>query len=202
MIQRLSALILVAALSFGQSVSIPTITLAGGVANMTRSTSNGTAGTSVTASESVAGQQHVTTLTFSSLTVDAIAGAAAEAVGVLLYTLPSGATLVRASYMSVALSNTDTTIDADTPDVGIGTVIATGAVATLDGTATFENILTGQTAADCTGTATVQGVTNQALVIATGGAHTVYLNVADTWAGSETALKATGTVTLEWVSIS
>jgi hypothetical protein len=203
MLNRLSAILLAVALAaFPQSVSIPTITLAGGVANMTRSTGDGTANTSVTASESKAGQQHVTTLTFTDLAISAIAGAADEAVGKLLYTLPAGATLVRAAYMEVSLSSTGATIDADTPDVGIGTTIASGAVAVLGGTAAFENIITGQTLANTTGTASAVGVTNAPLVITTTGSHLVYLNVADGWAGSDAGLKATGTVILEWVNIS
>jgi len=158
----------------------------------------GTAGTGVTIREYGEGRNHLTKLTFSGITVDAVAGAASEAIGVLLYTLPAGVIKVKSAYMSIGLTNTDTTIDADTPDMGLGTVIGTGAVATLDGTATFEDILTGQTVNNCTGTAEVKTV-HAELTIETGAAHTVHLNVADGWAGSETALVATGTVVIEWV---
>lgn len=185
------------------SVTIPTITLAGAVANLTRATVDGTAESGVTAVEEQSGQQQVTKLTFTDLAVAAIAAAAAEAVGKLLYTLPAGAILVRAAYMDAGLEGTDALIDADTPDIGLGTLIGSGAVATLDLVgAAAENVLTGQLAANCTGTRTVKGVTDQGLTIAPGDSHAVYLNVADTWAGADAGLKATGTIILEWVNLS
>jgi hypothetical protein len=164
----------------------------------------GAAATGVTAVEYGDGIKHKTVLTVSS-TLPAIAGGADLAVGKLLYTLPAGAHAVMVSYMSMALTAADGNIDADTPDVGIGTVIASGAVAVLGGTATFENLITGQTAANCTGTATVKTAGPTAgtpLEIASGAAHTIYFNVADGWAASgETACPISGTVVIEWESI-
>jgi hypothetical protein len=105
--------------------------------------------------------------------------------------------------MDVGLTNTDSTIDADTPDVGLGTLKGDGANATLDAVgAAAENILTGQTAADVTGTKTTKGVSDQALVINPADARTIYLNIADTWAGADTMVKATGTIVIEWVNLS
>jgi hypothetical protein len=165
----------------------------------------GTAATGVTAVEEGGdGSYHKTTLTVSS-TLPAIAGGAALAVGKLLYTLPAGAHAVKVSYMSMALTAADGNIDADTPDVGVGTVIASGAVAVLGGTATFENLITGQTATNCTGTATVKTIGPTAgtvLPIEAAGAHTIYFNVADTWAASgETACPISGTVVIEWTTL-
>ena len=104
--------------------------------------------------------------------------------------------------MSMGVTAT-TEQQADTPDVGIGTVIGTGSVATLDGTPAFEDLLTGQTAlAD--GTAEVMALGPTAaipFVILSGAAHTVHFNVADTWANdTSTDLSAdiAGTVTLAW----
>jgi hypothetical protein len=166
--------------------------------------SAGTVATGVTAFEEGDGNFHKTTLTIDS-TLPAIAGGAALAVGKLLYTLPAGAHAVKVSYMSVALTAADGNIDADTPDVGVGTVIASGAVAVLGGTATFENLITGQTAADCAGTATVKTVVPTAgasLAIEAAAAHTIHLNVADTWAASgEAACPVTGTVVIEWTTL-
>jgi len=129
-------------------------------------------------------------------------GGADLAVGKLLYTLPVGANLIENAYMSLAITQTDGNINADTPDVGLGTVIASGAVATLDGTAIFENIITGQTAANCTGTATVKTTAPTAgtsLAIETGDAHTIYANVADGWAASgDAAALLTGTVIIDY----
>ena len=135
-------------------------------------------------------------------TLPAIAGGAALGVGKLLYTLPAGALIIKSAYMSIAITQTDDNITADTPDVGVGTVIASGVVSVLGGTATFESIITGQAAANCSGTATVKTATPTAgvpLVIETAGAKTVYLNVADTWAASgDAAALLTGTVIIDY----
>jgi hypothetical protein len=123
-------------------------------------------------------------------------------VGKLLYTFPAGVIIVESAYMSLAITQTEGNITADTPDGGLGTVIASGAVATLDGTATFENILTGQTFNNCSGTAEVKTAIPTAgvpLVIEAAGAHTVYFNVADGWAASgDVAALLAGTVILNW----
>lgn len=141
--------------------------------------------------------RHTTVLTVQS-TLGAIAGGANLAVGKLLYTFPAGAIRIHGAYMSMAITQTQGNITADTPDVGLGTVVASGAVALLSGTATFENILTGQTAADCNGTASVKTV-DCALIMEAADAHTVYFNVADGWAASgDTGALINGTVVLDW----
>ncbi len=146
---------------------------------------------------------HKTVLTFDAVAVGSATGAASLGFGKLLYTLPAGACIVRSSKLNLALQGTGT-VDADTPDVGLGTVIASGVVSVLSGTATFENIHTGQTFNDCDGTAEVHSALATsspfALVIETADAHTLHLNIADGWAGAD-ALTATGTVTIEWVFI-
>ena len=122
-------------------------------------------------------------------------------VGALIYTLPAGACLIRDAYMSVGISGVSTTTD--TPDVGLGTVIASGVVATLDGTGTFENIITGQTAANTNDTASVKGTGPTAgnpLEITTGGAHTVHFNAADAWgANADASGLLKGTVVISYV---
>jgi hypothetical protein len=158
----------------------------------------GAAGTGFTAVEYGDGALHKTVLT-ASTTLPAIAGGAALSVGKLAYTFPAGAIVVHAAYMSIGITQSQGNITADTPDVGLGTVIAAGANALISDTGSAENILTGQTAANCSGTATVALVVNQVLAIAAGGAHTVYLNVADDWAASgDAAAAVAGTIVLEW----
>lgn len=143
---------------------------------------------------------HKTVLTLADVAVGSATGAAALGFGKLMYTLPAGACIVKSSKFDLALQGGGV-VDADTPDVGLGTVIASGVVSTLDGTATFENIMTGQTFNDCNGTAEVKTALATsspfALVVETAGAHTIYLNIADTWAGADDLL-ATGTITIEW----
>lgn len=184
-------------------VQIPVITLGGNAATLVRANDAGTAGTSVTASESVNGQQRVTKLTLAALDVEAVAGAADEAIGILLYTFPAGALLVRAAYMNIALGNTDSTIAADTPEVGLGTTKGDGANATLGAVGTgAENIIEGQVASDVNGTYTLKRETERTLVIQADENHGVYLNVADGWAGADTMVDATGNVLLEWTVLS
>lgn len=158
----------------------------------------GTSGTGVTAKEYGDGNRHVTVLSISDLELIAPVGVASLADGKKIYTLPVGAVIVRGSKIDVDLLATDDpqVCNADTPDLGIGTVIGSGAVAVLGGTATFENIMTGQTMNDCDGTNEVKTV-DTALVIETAGSHDIFLNVADAWAGADTIV-ANGTVTIVW----
>jgi hypothetical protein len=167
-------------------------------------TSNGTnanRGTVATGStltfDSSDGYFHTTRIAVST-TLPAIAGGANLGVGKLIYTFPAGAIVINSSYMSVAITQTQGNITADTPEIGLGTVIASGAVAVLSGTATFEDVLTGQVAADCNGTATVALVGTQ-LLIPAAGVHTLHINVADGWAASgDAAALLVGTVTFNW----
>lgn len=138
-------------------------------------------------------------------TLGAIAGGANLALGKLILTLPSLECVILAAAMSLAIKQTEAHITADTPDIGLGTTLASGVQALLSGVgATAENILTGQTAADCNGTATVETVANQPLALTTGGVNkTIYANVADGWAASgDAAAKLYGTVELWWMQAS
>lgn len=160
-------------------------------------TNVGTAATGVTAVEQGDALHHKTTLTLATV-LPAIAGGAALGVGKLIYTFPAGAINIRATQMNVSITQTEGNIDADTPDGGIGTVIASGVVSVLGGTATFENLLTGQTFDNCTGTAELKTVATS-LVIEAASAHTIHFNVADTWAASgDLAAIVAGTVIIEW----
>jgi len=164
-------------------------------------TNVGTVATGAAVTEYGNGIFHKTSLAIVS-TLPAIAGGAGLGVGKLIYTFPAGVILIFGAYMTMALTAADGNIDADTPEVGIGTVIASGSVAVLSGTTTFEDIITGQVATNCLGTASViaTGPTAAApLQITAAGAHTVFFNVADTWAASgETACPISGTIILLW----
>lgn len=184
--------------ALGQPVVLGTAGLATGLPT---ATNVGTASTGSTAAEYGDAYWHRTVLTVST-TLPAIAGGAALGIGKQLYAFPAGALLINRSYMSISITQTQGNITADTPEVGLGTVIATGVVAVLNTPATFENIITGTAAADCNGTATVVTATPTAgvpLAIETGDAHTLFLNVADTWAASgDTAALLAGTVIVDW----
>jgi len=156
--------------------------------------------TGLTVVEQGNGTTHKTILSLDEVAVGSATGAAALGFGKLLYTLPAGACIVKSSTIDLSLQGGGV-VDADTPDLGLGTVIASGVVSVLSGTATYENILTGQTMNDCNGTAEVKTAKCTSspfeLVIEAADAHTIHLNIADTWAGADD-LTATGTVTIEW----
>lgn len=136
------------------------------------------------------GRTMTTALAFkSNAALGAIAGGANLGLGKLVYTLPAGEIMVNSISMNVAIKQTQGNITADTPDLGVGTTVASGAVALLSGTAAFENLITGQTMTNCNGTKTLYvGQPNGAapFKIATGDNHTIYLNAACAWtAGGE-----------------
>lgn len=161
----------------------------------------GTVGVGITAAEYGDTHNHVTVLTVAGVLPD-IAGTAAEGEGLLIYTFPAGVILVDWVHMSVGITQTDGFINADTPEIGIGSVIATGAVAVLNTPGTFEDYITGTAAANCTGTATVVSTESTAgggNRLLTGDAHTMHINVADTWAVSgDAAATLAGSVTVAW----
>jgi hypothetical protein len=158
-------------------------------------TNVGTAGTNVTAAEYGNGTFHKTVLTLSSVTLLSTT-AAAKAGGALIYTLPAGAVVTKSEYVSIALTATLGVNTTDTPVIGLGTTIGTGAVAVLSGTAGFVNMMAGQAVADCNGTAKVKTVSTS-LVVEAADPHIIHLNAANTWTGIDT-MKASGTVTIEW----
>jgi len=163
----------------------------------------GTANTGVTAVERGDAVKHQTVLSFTDLAVGSAVGAANLAFGKLLYTLPAGAQVISTVYMDVALTGT-ATIAGDTPDVGIGSVIGSGAVAVLGGTATFEDYITGQTSGAISGSnsvtvmsAATAGALTGISLNAAASSKAIHLNVADGWAGAGD-VTATGTVIINW----
>lgn len=160
----------------------------------------GTAATGVLAVELGDSSNHVTELDISTV-LGAIAGGADLGLGIPLYTFPAGVINQKAASINVDFDELDGNVTADTPELGLGTTVAAGAVAVLGGTPAFENIHTGTAMADCNGTPLVSTLATS-LVINAAGDHVVYLNTADGWAaGGEAAMPVTGKVTLEWTFI-
>lgn len=169
---------------------------------ITNTTNIGTPGTNVTAAEYGYGFDHTTVLTFGAGAVlPSVTGSLG--VGKLLYTFPAGAQIIKSSRMSVGIQATTTTTM--TPTVGLGTVVASGAVIVLSGTATFQNINVGKAAADTNNTPTVQTVKATSspfeLITETGGVKAVFFNAACAWTGTEPGLALSGTVTLDWKTL-
>lgn len=169
----------------------------------------GTVGTGVSAAEKGTGSKNLTVLTvdvtFAGGFATGTTASTNAANGHLIYTFPAGDIVVDKTYIKLALVDTVGTCAADTPDLGLGTTKASGAQAVLSGVgATAEDLMTGQTMNNCSGTNEQYAVMATApKIITSAGAHTVYLNVADGWAASGTsAMVASGTVILEWTKAS
>jgi hypothetical protein len=169
-----------------------------------------TAGTVTTAATTAAVEygdaiNHVTKLTLTNFAVGDSGDNASLAIGASLYTFPAGDILVdNASFVggiTAAIS-----ITTDTPELGIGTVIGSGANATLS--TTGEDILEGGNVAapDVAGTSFGKGSTRTfpLYIAAAGGlSHEIFLNVADGWANvaAAGAVTVTGVITLSWRKI-
>ena len=155
-------------------------------------TSVGTAGSGVTVNEyliagddGTIGAVHMTNLFIAAGTsVVTTPDTASLAQGTLIYTFPAGQIIVKRVYGDFGLDINDAANIADTPEVGLGTVIASGAIAVLNGS-TMEDIWGPHVAAGCDTEADAtdagQFVTVPNLIIAGAGAHTVHFNVADNW---------------------
>ena len=168
--------------------------------NITRVLNNGTVITGVTATDYGDANVGTTKLVVADVTLLAQT-VGAHAYGKLLYTFPTGQYIITSAYMSMAIDSAAATNDGDTPDVGIGTVIATGGVDVLGGTATFEDIMTGAAVTDQDSTVEVRVVTNQPMTILTAAAHTIHYNMADTYAGTDAGPVIAGTIVLNWVKV-
>lgn len=166
----------------------------------TTSINVGTVGTGTTVVEYGNGAFHLTVLTVAGV-LSAIAGSGNYGVGLKVYTLPTSAQIIKSAYMSIGITQSDGNINNDTPKVGLGSTLAATAVGDLTNPATLQDILTGQDANNCTGTAEVKTVGDQIFVIETGSAHTVHFNAADSWAGADAAATVAGTIILEWLNI-
>lgn len=161
----------------------------------------GTAGTGVTAVEYGDGYNHVTvlTLTAAALTPTTIP-ADAEGAGVIAYTFPAGVHLFTACHMDITAFTGTGFAATNAVDMGIGSLISSGDIATLT-TAAMEDCVTGQTVADISSPATEKSTIATAgapLLFESGGSKVIHLNVAGTWNDTFTAPVVTGTITLYW----
>lgn len=161
----------------------------------------GTAGTGVTAVEYGDGYNHVTvlTLTAAALTPTSIP-ADAEGAGVILYTFPAGVHVFTGCHMDVTAFTGTGFAATNAVDLGIGSLISSGDIATLT-TAAMEDCVTGQTVADISSPATEKSTIATAgapLLFEAGDSKVLHLNVAGTWNDAFTAPTITGTVTLYW----
>lgn len=159
----------------------------------------------VTATEYSTGKDVVTVLKLTNFVVGTMSAGNSLGIGNIVYTFPAGQHLELVyAFDGISLTAAG---DATNVDLGLGSVIASGAVSVLSGTATFENRLTGQTVATASG----GGAAASALLAATAGIGTgislnvagsvknVFLNGAASWAANNSgSLTASGTIVLKW----
>jgi hypothetical protein len=159
----------------------------------------------VTAAEYGSGKEHLTILTLTNFVVGTPAGGAAEVIGNKIYSFPAGYHLHSHIYSNVGFTIAGT---GQTPVWGIGSVVGSGAFAVLNGTATFMDYITEQTAGDTAGTAdptflpATAGLMTGISLNKAGDVKDVFLNAAETWAADNNAvLYANGTITIKWTDM-
>jgi hypothetical protein len=194
------------------TMSVGALTITGAETNTTGVGTVTTAATTTAAEYGDGARSHLTALTMTNFAVGTSADNAALAIGAKFYTWPTGKDIL-VEWASIDGGVTAAiSVTTDTPEVGIGTVIASGANATLT-TATWENIVDGgasgsgvdaaAVAPDVAGTAFRKKslTTVTPIIKASGGAaRDLFLNVAATWADvtAAGAVTFTGTIILKW----
>ncbi len=187
--------------AFGMVLFLVMLTGANPLQNPTDFTASvGTAGANVTVKEyliaggdGTTGAMYMTNLFITAGTsVVTTPDTAALAQGQLIYTFPAGQIIIKRIYGDVGLDIDDAANVADTPEIGLGTAVATGANATLGDAASgieAENLWGPNVVAGCDTDADASDA-GQVLVTADffmiGSAdHTVFFNVADTWGNGD-----------------
>lgn len=158
----------------------------------------GTAGTNVTAVEYGDGYNHVTVLTLTATELTPTIPADAEGAGAVIYTFPAGVYYGVAAHMDITAGVMDTATNA--ADVGLGSLIASGDIATLT-TAAMEDWVTGQTVADVSSFVVEKSTIMTAgapLLFESADSHVLNFNVAATWNATVATASVTGTVTIAW----
>ncbi len=123
-----------------------------------------------------------------------------KAFGAKIYDFPEGGIRVHNAVFDLILT---ATLSTETPSIGIGTVVATGATSVLDNGTGFEDIIDGSSAANAmtAGGATANRVaaaeTDAIALDGCTSAKDAYLNFAGAWGGTGTFV-ATGNVYLTW----
>lgn len=130
---------------------------------------------------------------------------ASKAVGQKIYTFPQGWIIPKACRIKMR-STTGATTSATAGEVGLGTVIASGAVNALNGTGTFEDICAGITmsnhvAQTALTTDNVSATDNGIILDGTSTAKDVFLNIASAFTGTNGVTVNRVTVEIMWTWI-
>lgn len=151
------------------------------------------------------GRDMTTRLVLTNFIIGTIPGAGNLGIGNIVYAFPSGQHIeLAASFTSLVLTIPGTAVATET---GLGSVIASTAITALNGTATFEDRLTGQVISTAAGggaavsalTACTAGVLTGIGLNVAGSVKNVFLNSAGAWnANNAGNLTASGTIYLKW----
>lgn len=172
----------------------------------------GTAGSTVSVVEKAAGVFRVTEITIPSQVLVSFAGGGNVAGGLLLYTFPEGTIDLQKCAMHVYLKGT-TAHENDTPEVALGTTIASGAQATLGAVAATAEDIFGpfviagieddgtEGALNLSGAAGTTANSGTGKLFVGSNTRTVHLNIADGWAPTAGSVTAAGTVWLTWTAL-
>jgi hypothetical protein len=163
---------------------------------------NGAAGTNCTAVEYGDGFHHTTVITLTSVAAT-IGDNVSLAGGAIIYTFPAGAYTIKSATLSVGITLTTGTPTTDDPELGLGSLIGSGAVATLGAVdAAAEDISAGPVSSvNMVGTAALL-TSAPALAFEASESHVVNMNWADAWADVDnTAATMSGTVVIEWTHL-
>jgi len=162
-----------------------------------------TTSTTTTATERVGfNGQRQTVLTLTAFALGDGDDNTALGIGAKVYTFPAGDVQIlsaRATGLFIP-----SVLYVNTVVGGIGTVIASGAVSVLSGTATFQNVITGVASAALSPTGGAwTGANSPGLLLASAGSHDIFLNAAGTWTNvaAAGAVVFTGTIVVDWVQI-
>ena len=154
------------------------------------------------------GYNHITVLAITNVELGTPDPGNALAFGDTIYTFPEGIQVVEWFQQNLALTTVGFTTD--TPELGIGSIVGTGAQATLGAAgATMEDYSVGAAVDSCGGTSEAIGPIGATAGIFTGIAlndtskvKSICLNVADTWNASVTdSLVVSGTVSFKWTTL-
>ncbi len=167
----------------------------------------------ITCAEYSTGANVVTVLTLNGFVVGAQAGAAAAlGVGNIIYSFPTGDQHLELVYSFDNISLTCAGTAVAGGKLGLGSVVASGAISVLSGTSTFQDRLTGVTVptASTGGAATSSGPVGATAGIGTGIAlngtgaiKDVLLNYSGTMNANNTGnLTASGRIFIQWTRMS
>ena len=162
----------------------------------------------ITCAEYTQGTLVTAVLTLNGFVIGAIPAAnAALGVGSAIYSFPAGDQHLETAYSfwGLALTLPSTGVVCTT---GLGSVVASGVVSVLSGTATFQDRLTGQSITSAAGGGTAvnagpvgatAGIQTGIALNGTGAIKTVYLNSAGTFGTANAGnLTATGQIFIQW----